>query len=61
MSGEEDRILKQIKPSIEIEGILDELLNKIIIYSTSIVICMICVGILEIVYLKKFMKNRKII
>ena len=47
--------------SIGIEGILDELLNKIIIYSTSIVICMIFVGILEIVYLKKFMKNRKII
>jgi hypothetical protein len=47
--------------SIGIEGILDELLNKIIIYSTSIVICMIFVGIMEIVYLKKFMKNRKII
>ena len=47
--------------SIGIEGILDELLNKIIIYSTTIVICMIFVGILEIVYLKKFMQKRKII
>ena len=47
--------------NIGIEGILDELLNKIIIYSTTIVICMIFVGILEIVYLKKFMQKRKII
>ena len=47
--------------NIGIEGILDELLNEIIIYSTTIVICMIFVGILEIVCLKKFMQNRKII
>ena len=47
--------------NIGIEGILDELLNEIIIYSTIIVICMIFVGILEIVCLKKFMQNRKII
>ena len=44
-----------------IEEILDELLNKIIFFSVCIIFCMIVVGILEIVYLKDYLKNRKII
>ena len=46
---------------IKIVNIFDELCNKILVFSCCIVICMIVVGILEIIYLKKFLKKRKII
>ena len=46
---------------IKIINIFDTLCNKIFIFSFCVVICMIIVGILEIIYLKKFMKERKLI
>ena len=46
---------------IRTDKILDELCIKIMAYSILIVICMVSVGVLEIIYLKKFMKKRKVI
>ena len=46
---------------MKIINIFDELYNKICIFSFCVVICMIFVGILEMIYLKKFMKKRKLI
>ena len=44
-----------------IENLLDELSNKIIIFSFCIISCMVFVSILEMIFLKKFMKKRKLI
>ena len=46
---------------IRTDKILNELCIKIMAYSILIVICMVSVGVLEIIYLKKFMKKRKVI
>ena len=46
---------------LKIENILDQLCNTTMLSSISIVIIMVIVGILEIIFLKKYMKKRKLI